>query len=177
MTVNIGKRLENNFRDSIPNGVMYHRLKDAAQSFGGTNNLRFSSKNPCDCFMFYSPIMFTLEMKSVGTSSISFEREKGDSSKVIHYHQIEGLRKFSKYHNVISGFIFNFRHKDGTENCYFQHIFDFDRMINDIEKKSFNEKDLIMYNPLIIENTKKKVNYRYNVPKFIEDSKKQYNIT
>lgn len=176
MTVNIGKRLENNFRDSIPNDVMYHRLKDSAQSFGGTNNLRFSSKNPCDCLMFYSPILFALEMKSVGTSSISFERTEDEPEKVIRYHQIEGLRKYNEYRNMISGFIFNFRHKDNTETCYFQHISDFDKMIDDIAKKSFNERDLQDYNPLVIENTRLKVNYRYNVSKFIEDIKERYNI-
>ena len=63
----------------------------------------------------------------------------------------------------------NFRHSDGTENCYFIHINDFDTMINSLDKKSFNEKDLSKYNPIIIENRKKKVNYTYNIEKFICD--------
>jgi hypothetical protein len=141
---------------------MYYRLKDSAQSFGKANNLRFSLKNPCDCFIYQSPILMAIEMKSVGTSSITFERTSEERG-VIHYHQIQGLRDFGKYKDVISGFIFNFRHKDGEEVCYFQHIQDFDKMIVDISKKSFNEKDLSCYNPLIIENKKKKVNYRYNI--------------
>lgn len=174
--MNIGKRLENNFRDSIPDEVMYHRLKDSAQSFGGANNLRFSSKNPCDCFMFYSPVFFALEMKSVGTPSISFERTRGESQKRIHYHQIEGLKNFNRYRNVIAGFVFNFRHKDGVDNCYFQHISDFNTMIDNISKKSFNEKDLLRFNPLFIESKKKKVNYNYNISKFINDAMQKYNI-
>ena len=40
-------------------------------------------------------------------------------------------------------------------------------MINSLDKKSFNEKDLSKYNPIIIENRKKKVNYTYNIEKFI----------
>lgn len=175
MSTSIGKRFEDNWKLSLPKDVLYHRLKDSAQSFDKNkknSKLRFSLKNPCDCFMFYSPYFFTLELKSVGTTSISFEREKPKSNndkKTIHYHQIEGLRKFSKYNNTISGFLFNFRHKDSTETLYFQRIEDFDQMITDINKKSFNEKDLIEHNPIILESRKLKVNYRYNVEKFISD--------
>lgn len=173
--MNPGKRFENNFRDSVPNEVLYHRLKDSAQSFGGTNKLRFSSKNPCDCFLFCSPLLFALEMKSVASSSISFERAKNEKTKkMVHFHQIKGLRDFNRYNNMVAGFIFNFRHGDGNETCYFQHISDFDRMIGDINKKSFNEKDLLRYNPLIIKNEKKNVNYRYDVSKFIGDVIKRY---
>ena len=128
--------------------------------------VRFSLKNPCDCFLFKSPTLFALELKSVGTSSISFERTKEEKG-VIYFHQIEGLRNFSRYKNIIAGFVLNFRHSDGTENCYFIHINDFDTMINSLDKKSFNEKDLSKYNPIIIENRKKKVNYTYNIEKFI----------
>ena len=152
MANNIGKKFENNWKASMPNDIFYYRLKDQAQSFGGASKLRFSLKNPCDCFLFKSPTLFALELKSVGTSSISFEKTKEEKG-VIHFHQIEGLR--------------NFRHSDGTENCYFIHINDFDMMINSLDKKSFNEKDLSKYNPIIIENRKKKVNYTYNIEKFI----------
>lgn len=158
---NVGKRFEENWKKSIPDDVMYYRLKDQAQSFGGCNNLRFSSKNPCDCFLFYSPYFYALELKSVGTSSISFERTKEEKG-VIHYHQIKGLREFVGYKNIIAGFLFNFR-KNNTETTYYQHINDFDRMINSIDKKSFNEKDLVKFNPVIVNNRKLKVNYRYDV--------------
>lgn len=173
--INIGKKFENNFRNSIPNDVLYYRLKDSAQSFGKTCNLRFSLKNPCDCFIYSFPIFMALELKSVGTTSISFERKKDDKG-VIHYHQIQDLQKFAKYKNVVAGFLFNFRHKNNTETCYFQHINDFSTMIDNISKKSFNEKDLSCYNPLIIENKKQKVNYKYSVNKFISDIKDKYYI-
>ena len=171
---NIGKKFEDNFKKSIPDDIMQYRLPDAAQSFAPSSGLRFSNKNPCDCFMYYYPTLFTLELKSVSTTSISFERTKEDKGKVIHYHQIEGLRKFAKYKGIISGFVINFRHKDDTETCYFLHINDFDRLIDSIDKKSFNEKNLQQFNPIIIENTKLKVNYRYSVRKFIEDAQKKY---
>lgn len=149
---------------------MYYRLKDSAQSFGGSNNLRFSSKNPCDCFLYNYPTFYALELKSVGSSSISFERTKEDKG-VIHIHQIEGLSEFAKYKGVIAGFVLNFRHTDGNEICYFQNIYDFNNMIKVIGKKSFNEKDLMNNNAMIIKNEKKKVNYKYDIEQFLKATK------
>lgn len=171
---NIGKKFEDNFKKSIPDDIMQYRLPDAAQSFAPSSGLRFSNKNPCDCFIYDYPTLFTLELKSVGMPSISFEKTKEDKGKVIHYHQIEGLRKFAKYKGVISGFVINFRHKDDTETCYFLHIKGFDRLIDGVDKKSFNEKDLQQFDPIVIENAKLKVNYRYDVSKFITDARHKY---
>ena len=45
-------------------------------------------------------------------------------------------------------------------------------MINHLDKKSFNEKDLYEWCNLIeIDKKKLKVNYRYNVEKFLHDTK------
>lgn len=45
-----------------------------------------------------------------------------------------------------------------------------DDLINSISKKSFNESDLISYShPILISKKKLKVNYRYDVDKFIHD--------
>lgn len=118
--------------------------------------------------MFNGKILYTLELKSVGTKSISFEREKTDKG-VIHKHQIDNLLKFSTYENVVSGFLFDFR----LSNCtYFCRIDEFLYMIDHLDKKSFNENDLFeLCNPIVIEKKKLKVNYRYNVDKFLEDTK------
>lgn len=119
--------------------------------------------------------MYALELKSVGTSSISFERVKGEKG-VIHYHQIKGLREFVGYKNIIAGFLFNFRKKDNTETTYFQHINDFDKMIASIDKKSFNEKDLIKFNPIIVNSRKLKVNYRYHVSELLKKLHREMEI-
>ena len=165
---NIGKVFEQNWRKSVPDNIFYYRPPDSAQSFGTNTNLRFSAKSPCDCFMFNGKVLYTLELKSVGTKSISFEREKTDTG-VIHKHQIDNLLKFSTYENVISGFLFDFRLSDIT---YFCMVEEFVSMINNLDKKSFNEKDLLEWcNPIKIEKRKLKVNYRYNVGKFLEETK------
>lgn len=116
--------------------------------------------------MFTGDFLYTLELKSVGTKSISFERKKSEEG-VIHKHQIDNLRKFSTYKNVVSGFIFDFRLSDKT---YFCTISDFISMISNLDKKSFNENDLFEWcTPLEIQKRKLKVNYRYNIEKFIKE--------
>lgn len=164
---NIGKIFEQNWKNSIPQNIFYYRPPDSAQSFGTNQNLRFSAKSPCDCFMFNGDFLYALELKSVGTKSISFEKDKSDKG-VIHKHQIDNLQKFSIYKNVISGFIFDFRLSNRT---YFCTIYDFNIMINNLDKKSFNENDLFEWcNPLEIKKSKLKVNYRYDIEDFIKNT-------
>lgn len=163
---NTGKIFEQNWKKSIPDNVFYYRPPDSAQSFGTNQNLRFSAKSPCDCFMFDGDFLYAIELKSVGTKSISFEKEKTDKG-VIHKHQIDNLQKFSMYKNVISGFIFDFRL---SEKTYFCPIDNFLCMIDKLDKKSFNEADLIKWCGIIIINKRKlRVNYRYDVNTFLQE--------
>lgn len=161
----IGKIFEQNWKNSIPDYIFYYRPPDAAQSFGSNQKLRFSAKSPCDCFLFDGNLLYAFELKSVGTKSISFERNKADKG-VIHKHQIDNLTKFFTYKNVISGFIFDFRL---SEKTYFCNINQFNYMINMINKKSFNEENLLKYcHPIEISKKKLKVNYRYDIENFIK---------
>lgn len=167
---NSGKIFEDDFKSSIPDYCFYHRLKDPPQSFNQSkNNLRFSLKNPCDAMIFDTKNrkFYTLELKTTKNSSISFEdiniKEK-QQNKMIHKHQIESLLKFSKYNHVISGFIFNFRNeKNNTQVTYFQNINNFINMINSINKKSFNQKDLSRFSSIIITGEKKRIRYKWDL--------------
>ena len=157
--------MEDNWKKSIPDDALYYRPPDAAQSFGENRNLRFSSHSPCDCMLFDGYNFFTLELKSSGQNTMSFERCKEDKG-MIHWHQIQSLLKFSKFKNVVSGFILDFRL---SEKTYFIHINDFVNLMDRITKKSFNEKDLCDYCfPMIINKRKLKVNYRYDVVSFMD---------
>lgn len=170
MAKNIGKRFEEKWKNSIPENIFYYRPNDAAQSFDRNlknSTLRFSAKSPCDCFLFTGNVFYTLELKSVGTSSISFEKTKEEHG-VIHKHQIDNLLKFSAYKNVVSGFLFDFRLSGKT---YFCMIEEFKYMIDHLNKKSFNEKDLYEWcNPIIIQKKKLRTNYRYDVEEFLRDT-------
>lgn len=162
--INRGKQFENAIKKSIPDYCLYYRLPDPPQSFNQNSSLRFSWKNPCDCFIFnsYSSILYTLELKTTKNTSISFEDiENKDikTSKMIHRHQIISLCDFSKFNKVCSGFLFNFRSEtENIEKTYFQEINDFLLMISNINKKSFNEKDLFSYSSIKIDG-KKKIKY------------------
>lgn len=83
---------------------------------------------------------------------------------MIHKHQIVSLSKYAEFKNVVSGFIFNFRDEASElERTYFQNIDDFMYMVKNINKSSFNEKDLLLYNPVIIHGAKKRINYSWNL--------------
>lgn len=171
MSRNVGKIFEQNWKNSVPENIFYYRPPDAAQSFGTNQSLRFSAKSPCDCFMFNGDFLYTLELKSVAGKSISFEKEKSEKG-IIHKHQIENLKKFSSYRNVISGFIFDFRCSNMT---YFCPINDFLHMIDNLDKKSFNENDLFKWCELIeIKKRKLKVNYRYDINNFMKDTEQSH---
>ena len=162
----VGKVFEDNWKKSVPGNIWIYRPPDAAQSFNQSSNLRFSQKSPCDYMMFDGHHFFCLELKTVAGKSISFERTKKDKGE-IHYHQIEYLKNCSQYQNVIPGLIIDFR---GTDNTWFLHINQWDKLVESITKKSFNELDLLSYScPLLISKKKLKVNYRYDINKFIQD--------
>lgn len=109
---------------------------------------------------------YTLELKTFA-GSCSFEREKGDKG-IIHYYQIDSLKKFAKYPNVRSGLVLDFRK---TSNTFFLPIEQWDGLINSITKKSFNEKDLLEFcKPILINKRKLKVNYRYDIENFLTET-------
>ena len=163
--MNAGKVFENGWKKSIPENIMYFRIPDLPQSFQQT--ARFSLKPPFDCFMFYKGTLFCLELKTTKSKSFSVETNKEDKG-MIHYHQIENLREYSKYENVVSGLILNFRVDDkSTEITYFISIDDFDKMMNKSTKKSFNAIDLINNNAIKIESTKKRTLFSYGVKEFL----------
>lgn len=98
--------------------------------------------------------------------------ENDTSSKMIKYHQIESLIKFSKYKNVLSFFVFNFRDEDsGNQRTYFQNVEDFNRMINKIRRKSFDEIHLIQYGAIVVKGEKKRTRYFWNIKELLDKLK------
>ena len=172
MANNTGKRFEADFKKSVPSYALLYRLPDSAQAFGGSSNLRFSSKNPFDYLMWDSKkhILYALELKTVAGKAISFERSK-DESREIHWHQIEGLNKWNKYDGIVCGFIIEFRK---IEKTVFIDISDFNELMNTITKKSFNFDDLNNHkiNYVVIGQDKVRTRYRYGVDEFLMSIKK-----
>ena len=104
---------------------------------------------------------------------MSVQLDKNDkSSKMVKYHQIESLTDMSKFDGIVAGFYFNFRdEKNNVERTYFQSITDFNRMMKEINKVSFNEMDLILYNSVKISGERKRIHYKWNIDEFFKNIK------
>ena len=87
--------------------------------------------------------------------------------------QIKGLVDASK-HNLIAGILINFR--NDTNNTYFISIDNYVKMVNDINKKSFNIKDLLANNAIEIYSSKKRTRYTYDIQEMINKMKKETGI-
>lgn len=86
---------------------------------------------------------------------------------MIRDNQIKSLQEASK-HNLVAGFICNFRNENN--DTFFIEIGDFIKMIEDINKKSFNISDLKINNAIPINSKKKRTRYTYDIQKFVNES-------
>jgi len=165
MARNAGKLFEEDIKKSIPQNVYFERFKDIANAWNNNDNenIRFTPKQPYDCFMFVTPKFFALECKSTNSTSFSF---KGASPK-IKQHQIDELLKASLYSNVVAGFIFNFRNENN--DTYFLDITNFLVFCQMNDKSSINLNDIIKYGGTKIENEILRTRYRYHIEKFINE--------
>lgn len=166
---NIGKIFEQSIQQCIPEYAFLYRLPDAVQSFGQNTKLRFSIKNPFDFLLWDSRYhrLFALELKTIKTKSISFERNSGETG-IIHFHQIVGLNKWNKYDGIICGLVIEFRE---LETTIFLDIDSFNKLIRIIDKKSFTLNDLqeneIAY--FTIPQKKKRTRNTYDIDYFLND--------
>ena len=168
MSKNQGKIFETDLVKSMPDYVWHLRIPDAAQSFIPNSALRFSLKNPFD-FLVWNPntlTLYALELKTVQGKSISFERNKNES-KLIHYHQIEGLTKISSFEGIVAGFVIEFRILAKT---VFIEISEFNKLVCLIDKTSFNYLDLYKYKIHFTEIPQQllKTHYRYDMELFLK---------
>lgn len=162
--MNAGKSFEQDFKNSIPEEMYFHRIRDPAQSFGDKdNNLRFSLPNPYDMFLFDCGLLFLLELKTTIGTSFSFKGK----TPMIKQHQIDELTKASKYKGIIPGFIFNFRN-DKINKTYFLHIEKFNEFKNSTDKNSINQSDIIKFQGLEVRGELKRVRTKYFIGEFIK---------
>lgn len=150
----------------MPNTCWIYRLRDNASSFANGSNTRFTSSNICDYILLddISKTLYLIECKSTKGTSIPLT--------MVRDNQIQGLLDASK-HALIAGFLINFRNTDN--DTLFISINNFIKMIRVINKKSFNIKDLISYNALRIQSTKKRTRYTYNIYKMLDALKEEVN--
>ena len=169
MAKTVGKQFEADFEASIPEDVYFQRIKDPAQSFGGSGNTSFSPSNPYDYYMYSYPTFFALELKTAD-KAMSFWRKNSENDPLKHTYnikrnQIEALQKASKHKGAIAGFFLNFRSEDKT---YFLEINKFLDLVKSIDKKSINQMDVSSCG-VLIRQKKLKVHYRYDIQHFIKE--------
>ena len=160
--MNEGKRFEDCFNKSVPKEYFCYRLRDAG-GWSNADNTRFTPSNMCDFIMYAKGRIFLLELKSVKEKSLSYgnigKLENGKIKKT------SVLAEEGKKKGVVFGYIINYR---GANKTYFVSADKLAyRMLNNT-KKSLNLKECEEIG-VLVEQTLKRVNYVYNVDKFIEE--------
>lgn len=84
---------------------------------------------------------------------------------MIRENQINGLLEASR-HNLVAGMLINFRNENN--DTFFITIDKYIDMMNSINKKSFNIKDLESIGATRVESTKKRTRYTYNISNLIK---------
>lgn len=103
--------------------------------------------------------LYLLELKSTQSTSLPLS--------MIRDNQIKSLQEASE-HNLVAGFICNFRNENN--DTFFIEICDFVKMMENINKKSFNINDLKNNNAIQINSRKKRTRYTYDIQKFVNES-------
>jgi penicillin-binding protein-related factor A (putative recombinase) len=135
-------------------------------------------QNKYDSLMYYHGHLFSMEMKSTKSKSISF------SESIIKQHQIDSLKEASKFKGVISGFLFNFREVEGNPT-YFVRIDDFinykNIAENQLEHKYLNKVNkssipigICQEIGVKVTNVKKVNRYRYYINKLLDELIEKY---
>lgn len=162
-----GKKFEQDIKNSFDNkGLYILRLKDSSGSYSNNEKSRFTSTNPCDSISYniYNKNMLYLECKSTNSASLPFINIKK--------HQIDEMKKASDEFSYIDAyFLINFRKNEETYAVNVDYIHSFYYSINEFNKenrKSIPRKFCQKYG-IILESTKKKTRYSYNIEKFMKD--------
>ena len=155
---NEGKKFENDIKSSVPDTCWIYRLRDNASSFANGTNTRFTSSNICDYILFddITRTLFLIECKSTKGTSVPLT--------MIRNGQIQGLQEASK-HDLVTGILVNFRNENN--DTFFILINEFVDMMDSINKKSFNIKDLDNIGAIRIKSGKKRTRYKYDIQDMI----------
>lgn len=181
---NEGKKFEKLIRDnSKEEGLYYLRLQDNLKLGVKVEGARFSQRSPYDSVLFGSPYLYCLELKSVGTTSLSYGDRPSCNIKA---HQINSLLAASQFDNVFAGFLIQFRKRitktsERDEKVFFVEINKFKDFTENNDKKSISYEDCKKIGIIApsLNVGKRVVKYKYLIKELlvliIEDSKKKRN--
>lgn len=171
--VNVGKRFEADFRASVPPNVWYYRLKDSPATFygGAQDGVRFTTDNICDLLLFRAPVLFLVELKTVGTPSASleamfgkFDPEKGRWKKQKH---LEDMVKAAQHPNITALVVIAFRARGVTYAVPAAAVLEFMALALEGGRKSIPPAWCAEHGVLVPQR-QLKVNWRYGVAEMME---------
>ena len=155
MTQNRGKPFEKLIHDSFDKeDVFVLRLYDT---------MYMQAKNPCDFIVVVNKKPVFIECKSTHETSFNPHRKKSNTKSDSKNNQWECLLQASTY-DLLAGYIIWFVNNDVT---VFIRVQDFDKYLNEHDRKSISYKDAKEIG-FEIKGTKKKVYYDYDMKEFIK---------
>lgn len=155
--MNVGKRFEKNFKDSVPKNIFVYRFKDGSAAWDNGSKTRFQATNICDFMLYKKPYIFLLELKSTKGKSLPFSNVKE--------HQRKELLEASKHDGVFCGLLIEF---SSLNTVYFIEISQFERFLLQMSRKSL-PLEYVSKNGVKIDLERKRINYKMNIEKMIED--------
>ena len=147
-----GKRFEDNFKKSVPEDCFFYRLRDNPAFMG--SNLKFTTKNPCDCFIFRKGNLFLIELKSIKGKCIPLSKIRDNQIKTFSIIQ----------ENLITGLIVNFSEEEKT------YFLDGLKVLNFIKNEERKSIPITFFETEGIEIKEKllRVNKRYDIGSFLK---------
>ena len=165
---NVGKKFEDNFRDSVSKDIFFYRFRDSSGTFyGGNNNLRFTPTNIADNLIFYNGCLFLNELKTHKGKSIPIDcilGNKKKNGKHTKEKQIVDMYEANKHENIYCNIIVFF---SDVERCFSLDIENFVFFMQDNDRKSV---PIEFFETLgeEMDVTKKKTNYHYDINKWLK---------
>jgi recombination protein U len=187
-TKNQGKQFEQDFKNSVPGGVNYYRLRDSGLSLRKAIKcpkcrhmitpdvlmkllgIRFTNRNIADCILMDGKVSCFLELKSYSGKSVSTKpiiAVKKEGSKKAIFDKLAELVKASFVPNVAAGYIFNMR--DCDNQTYYLTAKQVDYFITYYTRKSIPISFMQDHGVPIL-SQKKKVHYTYDIPRFLKEA-------
>lgn len=162
MAVNRGKQFEEDIEKAFGkiSSFTLDRLPDPMNGYLGQRNI-------CDYFGYMYPNAYYIECKSVHKNTLSIHSNDPDKKYgMITNNQWEGLLEKSKNEGVIAGYLIWFIDHDVTIWVSAKDLEAY-KIVNDAKSINVNQLDKI--NHIVIDGTKKRVRFDYDLTHFIEE--------
>ena len=158
--IKIGKKFEEEVKDSISKDIFYYRFRDTPSSYAkDSQTIKYIVPNPCDIFLFKTPCLYFIELKNVSSKkTYSF-----DDTAMKQIKRMNDLKEVPKF---VKGFLITFREYEET---YILYLSDINMFLKESGKKSIKKEECGALG-IFIPQTKKIKYYFYDLTPLIVDN-------